>query len=79
MPSFVFQIKMVDEGRMTQKMDCEFRGDVWIISKAKSLVNRYLKSINLNKLEDLNIKRSDRIRNPRFSTLLFFDFFKKVD
>ena len=45
------------------------------MSKNQKEVESYLKSIETSKEIDLNTVNG----NPRFTTLLFFDFFKKVD
>lgn len=54
----------------------EYRSHVWLISKNQELVDQYLGSIGLAILSHLN---TDDGVNPRFTTLLFFDFFKKID
>lgn len=70
-----FSIKIMDHGLNTTKFDLSYKNYVWIVSKNQEMVDQYLESINVSLLSDLNIQN----RSPRFSTLLFFDFFKKQD
>ena len=71
-----FSIKAVEYGKTKTKFDMEFRSNVWIISKNQDLMDQYLESIGIGILSHLNTE--DGV-NPRFTTLLFLDFFKKVD
>lgn len=81
----MFSAKVVDEGRATSKLDLEYRGNVWIMSKNREVMHKYLKSIGLNSLSELEVTQvvkgqvNTKPTNPRFSTLIFFEFFKKVD
>ena len=70
-----FSVKIVDHGINTTKFELSFKNNFWIISKSQDLVDEYLDSINTKLLSSLNVEK----QNPRFSTLLFFDFFKKTD
>ena len=70
-----FTITPVDKGNLTTKYDLSYQSHVWIMSKNQKEVNSYLKSIEKSKETELNTVNS----NPSFTTLLFFDFFKKVD
>ena len=70
-----FSVKVVDHGVNTTKFELSFKNNFWIISKSQDLVDQYLDSINTKLLSSLNVEK----QNPRFSTLLFFDFFKKTD
>lgn len=71
-----FTIKAIEFGKTTTKFDMEYRSHVWLISKNQDLVDQYLESVGHGILSHLNTE--DGV-NPRFTTLLFFDFFKKVD
>ena len=70
-----FTIIPTDKGNLTTKYDLSFKAHVWIVSKNHKDVEQYIKSLELTKEKDLNTVD----KNPKFSTLLFFDFFKKVD
>lgn len=75
-----FNVKILDQGKSTVKLELEFNHNIWIISKTKESLDQYLKSINVENLSDLNqISEEKIIKNPCFSTLLYFDFFKKMD
>ena len=75
-----FNVKILDQGKSTVKLELEFNHNIWIISKTKESLDQYLKSINVDNLSDLNqISEEKIIKNPCFSTLLYFDFFKKMD
>ena len=43
--------------------------------KNQDFVDQYLDTLNIKLISDLNV----RYQPPRFSSLLFFDFFKKTD
>ena len=78
-----FNVKVLDQGKSTVKLELEFNQHIWIISKTKDSIDQYLKSINVESLSDLNLTKTEEkekiIKTPSFSTLLFFDFFKKMD
>ena len=70
----------MDQGKNTVKLELEFNHNIWIISKTKESLDQYLKSINVENLSELNQTLDEKvIKNPCFSTLLYFEFFKKMD
>ena len=71
----VFEAKLVDEGTKSSKIELDLKGINWITSKNKTDIQRYLRSVSAKALVDLTILRGTMHKNPRFSTLLFFEFF----
>ena len=79
LPMTVFEAKLVDEGSKSSKIELDLKGINWITSKNKTDIQRYLRSVSAKALVDLTILRGTMHKNPRFSTLLFFEFFQKVE
>jgi hypothetical protein len=49
-----FNVKVLDQGKSTVKLELEFNQHIWIISKTKDSIDQFLKSINVESLSDLN-------------------------